>query len=111
MGITHIVLFKFKSSASPEDVDNICQKMLALKDHCIHPTNRQPYIKSASGGIDNSPEGVQNGITHAFVMEFENAEVRDYYVDKDPVHDEFKKLAGKVLEKAQVIDFSDGVFK
>jgi hypothetical protein len=44
-------------------------------------------------------------------MEFENAADRDYYVNSDPVHDEFKKLAGKILEKAQVVDFTDGVFK
>ena len=50
-------------------------------------------------------------MTHAFVVEFESASDRDYYVNDDPTHGEFKKLAGKVLEKAQVIDFSDGVFK
>jgi Stress responsive A/B Barrel Domain len=44
-------------------------------------------------------------------MEFSSAEERDYYVDKDPTHQEFKKLAGQVLEKAQVIDFTDGLFK
>ena len=33
--------------------------MLALKDSCIHPTSKKPYIKSASGGTDNSPEGLQ----------------------------------------------------
>jgi hypothetical protein len=44
-------------------------------------------------------------------MEFETAEDRDYYINEDPVHDEFKKLASKVLEKAQVIDFTDGEFK
>ena len=54
---------------------------------------------------------LQNGITHAFVVEFESIEDRDYYVNDDPTHDEFKKLAGKVLEKAQVIDFIDGVFE
>lgn len=43
-------------------------------------------------------------------MEFESAEDRDYYVNDDPIHEEFKKLAGQVLEKAQVIDFTDGVF-
>jgi hypothetical protein len=52
----------------------------------------------------------KNGMTHAFIMEFANAEDRDYYVNADPVHAEFKKLAGNVLEKAQVIDFTTGVF-
>lgn len=36
-----------------------CERMLALKDNCVHPTSQQPYIKSASGGKDNSPEGIQ----------------------------------------------------
>ncbi|OCK97770.1 uncharacterized protein K441DRAFT_685414 [Cenococcum geophilum 1.58] len=110
MGVTHIVLFQFKSSANPEAINDISRRMLALKDDCIHPTSKKPYIKSASGGTDNSPEGIQNGITHAFIVEFESAEDRDYYINDDPAHDEFKKLAGKVLEKAQVIDFTDGVF-
>lgn len=37
----------------------ISQRMLALKDSCVHPTSQKPYIKSASGGTDNSPEGIQ----------------------------------------------------
>lgn len=36
-----------------------CERMLTLKDNCVHPTSQQPYIKSASGGKDNSPEGIQ----------------------------------------------------
>lgn len=37
--------------------------MLNLKDSCIHPTTNEPYILSASGGVDNSPEGAQ--VSHA----------------------------------------------
>jgi hypothetical protein len=33
--------------------------MLALKDQCLHPTTNKPYVKSAVGGSDNSPEGLQ----------------------------------------------------
>ncbi|KAF2744656.1 hypothetical protein M011DRAFT_408072 [Sporormia fimetaria CBS 119925] len=111
MGVTHIVLFQFKASASSEDINDISQRMLGLKNNRIHPMSKKPYIKSASGGTDNSPEGAKNGLTHAFVMEFETAEDRDYYVNEEPVHDEFKKLVGKVLEKAVVADFTAGVFK
>jgi hypothetical protein len=111
--------------------------MLALKDSCVHPTSNKPYIISSSGGTDNSIEGkavslgidllyvgcrlfrghililsmVQNGMTHAFVIEFESTADRDYYVDNDPAHQVFKKLAGEVLEDAQVIDFTNGMFK
>ncbi|OKL59800.1 hypothetical protein UA08_04955 [Talaromyces atroroseus] len=51
MSITHIVLFQFKSSTDKATIDS-------------------PYIKASSGGRDNSPEGIQHGITHAFVVEF-----------------------------------------
>ncbi|KAF2196703.1 hypothetical protein GQ43DRAFT_426059 [Delitschia confertaspora ATCC 74209] len=111
MTVTHIVLFQFKKDATAEDVSTISRLTLALKNDCIHPKTNKPYIKSASGGTDNSPEGIQNGITHAFIMEFETEADRDYYLFKDPAHDAFKKLAGRVLEKVQAVDFTDGVFK
>ena len=49
-------------------------------------------------------------MTHAFVVEFAKAEDRDYYVATDPAHDEFKKFVGGHLEKAQVVDYENGVF-
>jgi hypothetical protein len=52
----------------------------------------------------------KNGITHAFVVEFASKEDRDYYVQKDPVHQEFIKSLDGVIEKAQVIDFTDRAF-
>ncbi|KAF2790057.1 dabb-domain-containing protein [Melanomma pulvis-pyrius CBS 109.77] len=110
MGITHIVLFRFKSIVSPEAIQDVSTRFVALKGSCIHPTSNNPYIKSVSGGTDNSPEGFQGGITHAFVVEFESAEDRDYYVNDDPAHEEFKKLVGPFIEKAQVVDFTNGVF-
>jgi hypothetical protein len=33
--------------------------MLALRENCIHPTSKKPYILEASGGRDHSPEGHQ----------------------------------------------------
>ncbi|KAJ5952627.1 Dimeric alpha-beta barrel [Penicillium vulpinum] len=109
MSITHIVLFQFKSELATEVIHDACERMIALKDNCVHPTSQSPYIKSASGGKDNSPEGIQNGITHAFVVEFTSAADRDYYVQSDPAHLAFVKFLDGLIEKAQVIDFSDGV--
>jgi hypothetical protein len=58
-----------------------------------------------------SRTGKKNGITHAFVVEFENVEDRDYYVQHDPAHRAFVQSLDGVMEKVQVIDFSNGVFK
>ncbi|KAJ5089478.1 stress responsive A/B barrel domain protein [Penicillium argentinense] len=111
MSITHVVLFQFKSSVTAEVINDVCSRMLALKDDCLHPLSQKPYIKSSSGGIDNSIEGIQNAISHAFVVEFSSAADREYYVRNDPVHQEFIQSVGGLLEKAQVIDFTDGIFE
>jgi len=110
MGIVHIVLFQFKPDASPEVVQEACKRMLALKDLCLHPGTMKPYVKSAVGGLDNSPENLQNGMTHGFVFEFENEEDRNYYLKTDPSHDEFKASVKDALEHAQVVDFVPGIF-
>ncbi|KAJ5218684.1 uncharacterized protein N7498_000783 [Penicillium cinerascens] len=110
MSITHIVLFQFKAGTEPEVVKDTCDRMLALRDNCLHPTSQKPYIKTSSGGADNSPEGIQNGITHAFVVEFASAEDRDYYVHKDPVHQAFVRSLDGVIEKAQAVDYTPGVY-
>lgn len=43
-------------------------------------------------------------------MEFENVEDRNYYVQKDPAHLAFVEGLNGIIEKAQVVDFTNGVF-
>lgn len=52
----------------------------------------------------------KNGITHVFLVEFENEDDREYYVRSDPAHQAFVKSLDGVIEKAQVVDFTPGVF-
>jgi hypothetical protein len=52
----------------------------------------------------------QGGITHGFVVEFDNEEDREYYLDKDPAHLSFKESVGALLDRAQVIDFEPGKY-
>ncbi|KAL2760181.1 hypothetical protein ACRALDRAFT_1091148 [Sodiomyces alcalophilus JCM 7366] len=106
MSVTHTVLFQFKNEANPDDVKAACARFLSLKENCLHPTGHTPYIASLKGGKDNSPEGLQNGITHGFVVEFASAEDRDYYVKDDPAHQAFVKSIGGLIEKAVVVDFT-----
>lgn len=107
--------------------------MLELKDKCVKSDTGEPYILSSQGGLDNSPEGLQvrtlsivssypyctersspylgqDGITHAFVVGFETAEDRDYYVKEDPAHQEFIKSVRDLLVKSQVLDSIPGIF-
>ncbi|KAF2200904.1 dabb-domain-containing protein [Delitschia confertaspora ATCC 74209] len=111
--ITHVLLFQFKTTADPTAVANLLKAVLAMKDNCVQTKangKSKPYIKSVKGGRDNSPEGVQFGITHAFIMEFNSVSDRDYYVASDKEHHRLQKVVAPLIEKAQAIDFNAGVF-
>ncbi|KAH8694677.1 hypothetical protein BGZ61DRAFT_478261 [Ilyonectria robusta] len=108
--VTHIALVQFKAEVSATEISTAIENMLSLKDRCLHPVTGKPYILSAKGGADNSIEGMQDGITHAFVVEFASVEDRDYYVTKDPAHHEFFQSLGPVMAKGQVVDFTPGKF-
>ncbi|KAF1851729.1 dabb-domain-containing protein [Cucurbitaria berberidis CBS 394.84] len=110
MTVVHIVLFEWKPTATYEQVDEACKRMLALHEKCLHPTSRQPYIKSFSGGKNNSPEGHAGAFTHGFVVEFASAEDRDYYVNEDPAHQEFGKFVLEVAQGVKVVDYEPGTF-
>ncbi|RMZ66047.1 stress responsive A B barrel domain-containing [Pyrenophora seminiperda CCB06] len=107
---THIVLFQFKDGTSKFAVKEIFSHFVGLKKACVHPATLRPYIVSISGGKDISTENLQNGISHAFVMQFHSVEDRDYYVNHDPVHKAFKEAAGTIMEKVIVVDYQNGVF-
>ncbi|KAK3059834.1 hypothetical protein LTS18_009949, partial [Coniosporium uncinatum] len=66
MTITHVVMFEFNSKVKDEDIADTCKRMLDLKDKCLHPETNRPYIKTGTGGKQNSPEGMDGGITHVF---------------------------------------------
>ncbi|KAF2130961.1 dabb-domain-containing protein [Dothidotthia symphoricarpi CBS 119687] len=108
MSIVHIVLFEWKSTLSAEQVEEACARMLALGQKCVHPTSQTPYIKSSTGGRNNSPEGYAGGFTHGFVVEFESEQDRDYYVHKDPAHQEFLKFALPLVQDVKVVDYVPG---
>lgn len=50
----------------------------------------------------------QSPYTHGFVVEFESPEDRDYYVYKDPAHQDFVKFAGGVANSVKVVDYEPG---
>jgi len=109
--IIHIVHFKFFPTAEEEAIREVCRRFIGLKDACIHPISKQSYIVSATGGKDNSPEGLQHGYSHSFVLEFSSIDDRDYYINHDPAHMAFGGyLTGIVENNVMVMDFVPGVF-
>ncbi|KAL7948924.1 hypothetical protein V8C42DRAFT_312697 [Trichoderma barbatum] len=111
MAIIHLVLMGFKADATPEAIAEVNASLLALKDNCVTATTKTPYIKSVTGGINNSSEGFNNGLTHGFTFEFGSFEDRAYYLKEDPAH---LSLVGKliaIVEKITVFDYEVGVFQ
>ncbi|KIN02848.1 hypothetical protein OIDMADRAFT_119301 [Oidiodendron maius Zn] len=109
--VIHIVHFKFFSTAKEDSIRNVCLRFISLKDACKHPISKQPYIVSVVGGKDNSPEGLQNGYSHSFILEFSSTDDRDYYIKHDPDHMAFGGyLTGIVENNVMVMDFTPGVF-
>lgn len=95
--IQHVVSFKFKTSASPAEVQKIETAFKGLK-------GKIKEIKSLEWGTNVSPEKLNKGFTHCWILTFDSEKDRDTYL-VHPDHKEFGKLVGGVLEDVFVIDF------
>jgi hypothetical protein len=95
----HIVIFKYKASATPGQINEVTKAFKALKD-------KIPGIASFEYGVNNSPENLNKGFTHIYLITFENPEARDAYLPH-PEHKKFGELLGQldVLDEAFVVDF------
>lgn len=107
--ITHIVLFKYRPDISWTDFQTHFDTFRALQTRCIHPSTGKPYMLSLRMGQNNSWEPHSKGMTHGFVLEFASQEHLDYYLLQDPVHLEFSRSAGPLIEDSVVVDIRDGV--
>ncbi|PMD23872.1 dabb-domain-containing protein [Hyaloscypha hepaticicola] len=110
MPLVHIVLFEFKPSVERAVIQDVCKNVLALKQNCVHPSSKQPYILDITGGRDNSPEGHQGAFSHGFVSHFANEEDRRYYLEEDPAHKAFVKTLDGIIQNIRIVDYESGVF-
>jgi hypothetical protein len=97
--VKHVVVFKYKQSATPEQIEQVTTAFKALKKSI-------PGIVSFEYGTNNSPEGLNKGFTHVYLLTFTDAAARDAYLPH-PEHKKFGELLGKlgVLEEPFVVDF------
>jgi hypothetical protein len=56
--VVHIVLFAYTPDTTPAQKADIAGAFLGLKDACVRPGTRTPYILSVDGGPNHSPEDV-----------------------------------------------------
>jgi hypothetical protein len=95
--LQHVVCFKFKSSASPQDIQKVEAAFQALKQ-------KVPEIVALEWGTNVRKEKRDKGFTHCFVLTFKSEQDRDTYIDH-PEHKAFGQLVGPVLDDVFVIDF------
>ena len=97
--VKHVVVFKYKSKATEAQIGEVTEAFKSLK-------NKIPGILSFEYGINNSPEKLNKGFTHIYLLTFEDAAARDAYLPH-PEHKKFGEMLGRldVLEEPFVVDF------
>ena len=95
--LQHDVSFKFKEGASSVQIENVEKALVALK-------GKIPEIISLEWGTNNSPEGLNKGFTHCFIVTFKDEKGRSAYLPH-PEHKAFVKILKPILDDVFVIDF------
>ncbi|SDM97922.1 Dabb family protein [Kriegella aquimaris] len=95
--LRHVVLFKFKEGTAPEKIKEIEDAFAALP-------SKIPQIISYEWGLNNSPEGLNKGLTHCFFLTFKSEEDRAIYLPH-PDHKAFGALLSGHLDDVTVVDY------
>lgn len=95
--VQHMVLFKFKADITPAK----------LKELEVGFTSLPAQIKEIAGfqwGINSSPEKLDKGFTHGYILTFKTEKDRDAYLPH-PAHVAFGNLVKPWLADITVLDF------
>ncbi len=95
--LRHVVLFKFKDASTPEDIKKVEDAFGAL-------AGKISLIKDYEWGTNSSPENLNQGLTHCFLVTFASDKDRDDYL-VHPDHKAFVEVLLPYLDKATVVDY------
>ncbi len=98
--LRHVVLIKFKDSATAADIQKVENAFRELP-------NKIKEIAAFEWGKNNSPEELNQGFTHCFFVSFKNEAGREIYLPH-PAHKAFVEILKPVLDKVLVIDYWAG---
>ena len=93
----HVVCFKFKDDAKPEQIAEIEKAFVALE-------GKIDTIKDLEWGTNVSPENHAQGYTHCFIVTFADKAGLEVYIPH-PDHKKFVEQLLPILDKVFVIDF------
>lgn len=96
--IRHVVLFKFKDSTNQLAIEKINDAFIALE-------NEIDVIKDFEWGLNHSPENLNQGFTHCYVVTFNSEKDRDSIYLPHPNHQDFVKKLQPILDKVLVVDY------
>lgn len=95
--VVHVVCFKFNDGVTQDQIDRVSKDFAALR-------KKVPSVVNYRAGLNNSPEGLNKGFTHCFIVTFANVKGRDAYLPH-PAHQEFVKTLDGLIADVFVIDF------
>ncbi len=95
--LRHVVMFQFKDSSSKAEIQTVVDAFNALP-------SKIDAIADYEYGTNNSPEGLNDGLTHCFLVTFKSEADRKTYLPH-PAHMEFVTILKPHLEKVVVIDY------
>lgn len=95
--LRHVVLFKFKDSASASDIKKVEDAFRMLP-------SKIKEIKAFEWGMNNSPEKLNDGFTHCFLVSFSSEADREIYLPHAE-HQAFVNVLRPYLDKVLVIDY------
>jgi hypothetical protein len=95
--VKHIVLWKFKDGTTEEQTAKLFDDLLDLSESV-------PGIVDYVSGTNCSAEGLNQGMSHGFIMTFTDAAARDAYL-VHPEHEKFKTMAMTIVESLLIFDF------
>lgn len=95
--LRHVVLFKFKDTATAEQIAEIEKGFAGLKTQIDE-------IQDFEWGTNNSSEGLSQDFTHCFFVTFKSEADRDAYLPH-AAHQTFVEQVKPLLDKALVVDY------
>ncbi|MGI9471288.1 MAG: Dabb family protein [Rubripirellula sp.] len=96
--LRHAVFFSFKEDSSEADVQSVADAFAALPAKIEEITDFQ-------WGTNNSPEGLDDGFTHCFLLTFKDAEGRAAYIPHPAHKGEFADVLRPHMKDVFVIDY------
>lgn len=95
--LRHVVLFSWKPGTDSTAINKVVENFKVLPQ-------KIPTIKQFEWGTNNSPENLNQGLTHCFLVTFSSEKDRDAYLI-DPAHKAFVATLQPILDKVTVIDY------